>query len=136
MRRLALALVLSLSTPATAQEKVLERSAKGPPDTDIRVGLYVNIQPDCTSGPLPTIRLVSPPEHGKVTVKRGKVNAVNATNYKQCLSLQVPAFVAVYRSAVGFAGTDALTLEIRFPSGRTESHKITVTIAGSGPERI
>jgi hypothetical protein len=45
------------------------------------------VKPNCTSGPLPTIRLIGPPEHGKVSVK--KVN-VNATNYKQCLALEVP----------------------------------------------
>jgi hypothetical protein len=28
------------------------------------VGVYVNVRPDCTSGPLPSIQLTSPPENG------------------------------------------------------------------------
>jgi hypothetical protein len=40
---------------------------------DVRVGVYVNVQDDCTSGPLPTIRLSTPAAHGRVTVKKAKV---------------------------------------------------------------
>ena len=69
-----------------------------------------------------------PPGHGNVSVK--KVN-VNATNYKQCLALEVPGYIAFYRAASGFAGTDVVTLEVRFPGGRTELQKITVTVTGA-----
>ena len=81
------------------------------PNTDIRVR-YVNVRPDCTSGPLPSIQLTSPPENGKVTVKKAKVTA---TNYKHCLALEVPAFVAFYRSRADFVGVDVLTLEVKLP---------------------
>lgn len=90
----------------------------------------MNVKPDCTSGPLPTIRLIAQSAHGKVSVKKGNVNA---TNYKQCLALEVPGYVAFYRSAPGFSGTDVLTLEIKFPGGRTQVQKITVTV--TGPDR-
>ncbi len=115
---------------AFAQATTVERAAKGRPDQDIQVGAYINVQADCTSGPLPTIRLALPPAHGKVTVKRGKANA---TNYKQCLALEVPAYVAFYRSAPSFNGTDAMTLEVKYPGGRSEIQKITVTIGTGEP---
>ena len=76
--------VVGCITPASAQVQNVNRTASGQPDTDIRVGVYVNVRPDCTSGPLPSIQLTSPPENGKVTVKKAKVTA---TNYKQCLAL-------------------------------------------------
>jgi hypothetical protein len=85
---------------------ICDRSEK-----DIQIALYVNVQQDCTSGPLPSIRLVRPPAHGKITVKKA---SVNATNYKQCLALQVPGFVAFYHSAPGYVGTDNVTLEVKF----------------------
>jgi hypothetical protein len=66
--------------------RAIKRNERGPPNTDIRVGVYVNVRPDCTSGPLPSIQLTSPPENGKVTVKKARVTA---TNYKQCLALEV-----------------------------------------------
>lgn len=44
---------------------------------NIQVGLYTNVRPNCTSGPLPTIRLVNPPANGTLTIRRGKANATN-----------------------------------------------------------
>ena len=119
---------LSLGAMAMAQSAAVEHQVKGPADKEIQIGAYINIKPDCTSGPLPTIRLVRSPEHGKVSVKKV---SVNATNYKQCLALETSGFVAFYRSVPGFAGTDLVILEVRFPGGRIELQKITVTVAGT-----
>ncbi len=114
------------------QIRTVERTTKGQPEKDIQVGLYVNVQPDCSSGPLPSIRLVRPPAHGKITVKKA---SVNATNYKQCLALQVPGFVAFYHSMPGYIGTDTVTLEIKFPAGRTEVQVITVELVSTVPAK-
>ena len=123
-------LVIVLASCAVAHAQAVERNAKGPANKDIRVGLYVNVQPDCTSGPLPTIRLATAPQNGKVTVKQGRVKA---TNYKQCLALEVPAYIALYRSAAGFSGSDTLELEVKYPNGRSEIQKITVQVTPETP---
>jgi len=72
------AAVVACTTSASAQEQTVSRVASGAPNTDIRVGVYVNVRPDCTSGPLPSIQLTSPPENGKVTVKKAKVTATSS----------------------------------------------------------
>lgn len=122
------ALLISTSV-AAAQSRTVERTARGPSAKDIRVGVYLNVQPDCRSGTLPAIRLLAPPANGTVNVKRGKITA---TNYKQCMALEVPGFIALYRSKADFVGTDTLTLEVKYPHGRTEVQKITVKVGGSG----
>jgi hypothetical protein len=126
------ALIIACITSAWAQLQSVNRTASGQPDTDIRVGVYVNVRPDCTSGPLPSIQLTSPPENGKVTVKKAKVTA---TNYKQCLALEVPAFVALYRSRADFVGVDTLTLEVKFPDGKTVVQRISITVGSGAPGR-
>src|SRR4051812_27518030 len=88
-------LVLFASCTA-AYAQVVERTAKGPANKDIRIGLYINLNRASTSAPLPTIRLAPAPKNEKVSVKRGRVKA---TNNKQCLALEVPAYIALYRSA-------------------------------------
>ena len=98
------------------------------PGHDLRVGIYTSIRPDCTSGPLPAIRLVSAPTHGAVSVKRGMLKA---TNFKQCLATEVPAFVAFYRAAPDFSGGDAFELEISFAGGRKEIQHFRVTVSAS-----
>jgi hypothetical protein len=124
--------VVASTIAASAQVQSVSRVASGQPNTDIRVGVYVNVRPDCTSGPLPSIQLTSPPENGKVTVKKARVTA---TNYKQCLALEVPAFVALYRSHADFVGVDVLTLEVKFPDGKTQVERISVTVGTGSPGR-
>ena len=128
----AAAILFAASSPfALAQnETTVERSAKGLPAKDIQVGIYLNVLPDCTSGTLPAIRLLTPPANGTVNIKRGKVSA---TNYKQCLALEVPGFIAFYKSKPDFTGVDTVTIEVKYPAGRTEIQRISVTIGDGKP---
>jgi hypothetical protein len=121
----AASLCLSVLT-AHAQGNVVEREVKAAPERESRVGVYVDIRPDCTSGPLPAIRLLVSPEHGLVTVKRA---LLKATNIKQCLATEVPALVALYRSAKGFSGADQFALEISWPQGRKQVEHFHVNVA-------
>ena len=134
LRRLAIAAaVVSVSSAAFGQAPTIQaptqapvaRAARGEPGKDIRVGVFVNVKPDCSSGPLPTIRLVDKPANGAVTVKSAKINA---KNYKQCLALEVPGYVAFYKSEPTFNGTDTFSIEIRYPEGRIETQKLSVTV--------
>jgi len=131
----ACACCLALAGVATAQTdgtrtRTIQRAVKGPADKDIQIGIFMNVKADCQAGPLPSIRLAEPPAHGKVVVKRANVSA---TNYKQCLALQAPAYVAFYHSAANFVGEDYFTLEVNFPGGPTEVQKFTATIGLSQP---
>jgi hypothetical protein len=128
-RSTAALLLLVANFCAEAYAQTVERTAQGESGKDIQVGTYVNIRPDCTSGPLPTIRLTGSPAHGKITVKKA---TLNATNYKQCLALTVPAYVAFYRADKDFLGTDTVTLDVKYPEGKQETQHITVTIRSPG----
>ena len=130
-----LAILAGSIATAAAQapvETTVERSIKALPNRDTQIGVYLNVLPDCTSGPLPTIRLASPPAAGKVVVKAVKAKA---TNYKACLALEVPAYVAFYKSPPEFLGDDVLTIEVKYAGGRTEIQKITVKVNGPGAQQ-
>ena len=62
------------SAPQAPTERTVEHSVtrcqKDPP-----IGVYLNVLPDCTSGPLPTT--VVNPRTGKVVVKTAKAKATN-----------------------------------------------------------
>ncbi len=111
---------------ADAQTDRLEREVKAAAGHDVRVGIYTNIRPDCTSGPLPAIRLVAAPAHGAVSIKRG---TLKATNLKQCLGIEVPAFVAFYRAAGDFNGGDEFELEIGFAGSRKRLQHFRVEVS-------
>jgi hypothetical protein len=112
---------------ARAQSGVVERTIKASSGQIVRVGVYTSIRPDCTSGPLPAIRLARAPAHGVVSVKRAMLKA---TNVKQCLAIDVPAFVAFYRAAPNYSGADEFELEVTFSGGRKEMQDFRVSVAG------
>jgi hypothetical protein len=116
------------AAPGKAATPMVERAAKGLTAKPIRVGVYLNARPDCTSGSLPGLRLVSPPTNGVITIKRGKVTA---TNYRQCLALEVPGFVAFYQSKPNFVGADIAIIEVKYPQGRTELQRITIEVSAA-----
>ena len=110
---------------APAPDSVVERKVKGQTGRDLRIGAYFNIKPDCTAGPLPTLRLKEPPANGKVTVRQMQVRT---TNIRQCLAAEVPAFVAFYRSSPGFTGQDTALIEIVSASGKVLLHRFIMTV--------
>ena len=127
-RWLAAAACVCLSAlVAHAEADTVERQVKAAPGRDVRVGIYTTIRPDCTSGPLPAIRLAAAPAHGAVTVKRA---TLKATNFKQCLATEVPAFVAFYRAAGDFSGNDEFALEIVLSGGRKQLQHFRVNVSG------
>jgi hypothetical protein len=131
LSRLAFAAAMTLCVgtfAAHAQDDVVERQLKAAPGRDVRAGVFTDIRPDCTSGPLPAIRLATPPAHGSVTVKRG---TLKATNIKQCLALEVPAFVAFYRASADYSGADDFELEIGLPNGHKRRERVHVTVTKS-----
>ena len=64
-----------------------------------------------------------------------KTAKMKATNYKSCLALEVPAYVAYYKSPPEFLGDDVLTIEVKYAGGRTEIQKITVNVVGAGAQQ-
>ena len=124
----ALLLAGALAAYAQDQDNVIERQLKAAPGRDVRAGVFTDIRPDCTSGPLPAIRLATPPAHGNVTVKRG---TLKATNIKQCLAIEVPAFVAFYRASAEYSGADDFELEIALPNGHKRRERVHVTVTKS-----
>jgi hypothetical protein len=121
--------LLGLPAAALGQASTIERQYKTKPETNINVGIFSSIHKDCTAAPLPVIRLIIPPAHGKVTVKQGRLRA---TNLKQCLGADLPAFVAIYRSAGDFLGQDVFTLEVIGSGGKAQFQRITVTVMKPG----
>lgn len=126
---LAVAVLLCMSVPgANAQGEAVERQVRVAPGHDVRVGIYTNIRSDCTSGPLPAIRLAAPPAHGAVSVKRG---TLKATNFKQCLGIEAPAFIAYYRAAGDFSGADQFELEVGLAGGHKQLQRFHVTVSSN-----
>ena len=64
IRRFWLTAAMLLFASGAGAQDTVERNVRAAPGKDARVAVYTDIKPDCTSGPLPTIKLASPPAHG------------------------------------------------------------------------
>jgi hypothetical protein len=92
---LACALVLSPSA-ALAQTNSAHRSADVVAGKSHRLGVYGNVQKDCTSGPLPTVRVLTPPRHGELNVRSGKLKAGRIS---RCPKLEATAQGIFYKAS-------------------------------------
>jgi hypothetical protein len=115
------------------QEEPAEREVKAQAGRQVRVGTYFSLKRDCTPGQLPAIRLVEKPANGAVVVRSAKVRA---TNVRQCLAVEVPAYVAFYRSKPDFSGTDTFLIELKAADGQVRHQRIRVVVQSSGAQRI
>ena len=127
IRRFWLTAAMLLFASGAGAQDTVERNVAAP-GKDARVAVYSDIKPDCTSGPLPAIKLASPPAHGAVTIKRG---TLKVTNYKQCLATEVPVYVAFYRARDAFNGADEFVLEISMVGGRKQLQHFRVNVSAN-----
>jgi uncharacterized membrane protein len=127
-RWLAAGTLLCSASAVYSQDNFIDREIKAAPGREVCVGIYSSIRPDCTAGPLPAIRLAVAPEHGTVTVRRAMLKA---TNVKQCLAVEVPAFVAFYRASQDFKSDDRFELEVSFAAGRKQLQHFHVSISNA-----
>jgi hypothetical protein len=121
---LACALVLSASA-ALAQANSTHRSAEVASGKRHRLGVYGNVQNDCTSGQLPTVRVVTPPKHGELSVRSGKLKAGRIS---RCPKLEATAQGIFYKASPSYKGADEVSYEVKSASGKVESHTVRITV--------
>lgn len=126
---LACALVLS-AFAVVAQTNSAHRSADVVAGKPHRLGVYGNVQKDCTSGPLPTVRVVTPPRHGELNVRSGKLKVGRIS---RCPKLEATAQGIFYKANPTYKGADEVSYEVRSASGKVESHTVRITVKDAPP---
>ena len=121
---LACVLVL-VGTAALAQTNSAHRSAEAVAGKPHRLGTYGNVQKDCTSGPLPTVRVLTPPKHGELNVRSGHLKAGRIT---RCPNLRATAQGIFYQASPRYSGTDEVSYEVKAASGKVETHTVRITV--------
>ncbi len=110
---------------ALAQSNSAFRSAEVVAGKSERLGVYGNVQKDCTSGPLPTVRVVTPPKNGELNVRSGTLKTGRIT---RCPKLAPKAQGIFYKANPTFKGTDEVAYEVKSASGKVESHTVRITV--------
>jgi hypothetical protein len=122
----SLACVVFLAgTAALAQTNSAHRSAEAVAGKSLRLGTYGNVQKDCTSGPLPTVRVLTPPKHGELNVRSGNLKAGRIT---RCPNLRATAQGIFYQASPKYSGTDEISYEVKSASGKVDTHTVRITV--------
>jgi hypothetical protein len=127
----AIGCALALSgTAALAQTNSAHRSTDVVAGKSHRLGVYGNVQKDCTSGPLPTVQVVTPPKHGELNVRSGKLKAGRIT---RCPKLEATAQGIFYKPNPAYKGADEISYEVKSASGKVENHTVRITVKEATP---
>jgi hypothetical protein len=128
MKSVATIIFAAVVACASASAQEVSINVKGRSGQDIRVGVFTNIRSDCTVGPPPTIRLVTPPVNGAVRVARGTITITNA---RGCLAVEAPGYIAFYKSKPNFSGQDRMALEVLIRDGRPQIRQYIISVGGA-----
>ena len=97
----------------------------------VRVHGYTYVHPDCTVGDVPTVRILEPPQHGKVWLAPGATYPVNVGDLQTreaCRTHRVAALILRYRAAAGYVGQDSVKTEVFWENGASRQDDFSITV--------
>jgi len=141
----SLALAFSLNPSAAAAQDSKKPAAKADiarpiPETDfnrdafsgneIRLATMNSVNADCTSGPVPVLRIVTAPQNGEQRLEEITipVDRKEGAPRASCNGKPVQAIGVFYKSKADFTGKDNIVIDVDFKTGvvRRFNYKITV----------
>ena len=138
-----LALACLAGSCATVKPEADSRPADAPQHRPALAGtprvlsFWYYVDPDCTSPGAPKMRIVSPPAHGKLRVIEAEgFPSFPEDNVRfECNKKRVTGTYVTYTAPSGFAGDDAVTLDVLYDNGTTRRSQYALQVFAR-PERI
>lgn len=98
--------------------------------TEIRIAAMNNTRADCSSGPVPDVRVLTKPENGDLRMEeiRHVVDRPAKNARAHCNGKQVDANGIFYRSRLEFTGRDSVLLEVDFKNGSVRQFFYDITV--------
>jgi hypothetical protein len=91
----------------------------------VQLGYYASAHKNCTAAEAPTVRVLTPPQHGTLSIRK----AVLSTNkVAGCPGLKTPTQVAFYQAGEGYVGPDKVSFEVTAENGEVATYEITITV--------
>ena len=122
---LGIGLLFSAGAPAWGQEKVF-RTVEATPGKQIRLALVGNVSKECTPGPKPVVKVITPPKNGDLAVRSGKTKPGSLA---RCPNLEVPAEGVFYTANPKFGGTDEVVYGVTRSDGRNQLVTIRIVVS-------
>jgi hypothetical protein len=126
-------LLLSLAAwPASAQEqpRPVEISRIVAAEVKSRIQFLVSLQGDCSSSGRTTVRVLEPPQHGKLTIEYGQATSgyPKDSQLYNCNTRKSDGVLIFYESHPEYLGPDSVTLYAIFPSGNASKYHHSIDV--------
>jgi hypothetical protein len=123
----AAVLAAAFAGTAHAQQLSAVSMLSGNETTILRPNL---INPDCTSGQLPDVRVVNAPQNGTLRFEKPTIaiNAPAGTPRAKCNGKEVDAIGVIYKSNDGFVGVDRMVIKADFHNGNVREMVVLVDV--------
>lgn len=136
IRPLLAALIVALlsgavAAPAQAQNTI-SRSVTVPAGKSVRLAIAPNLKRDCSAGPMPEVKVTSPPKNGSLITRSGKLTT--PAKYR-CPSKEANVQGVFYQPNARFTGADEVAFEIKTTDGATDAFTIKITVGGAAPAK-
>ncbi|MDI1346065.1 MAG: hypothetical protein PSV22_18465 [Pseudolabrys sp.] len=141
---LAAAVLALTSTTGAAQEKKKPATkadiSKARSDTtfnreifsgsESRIAAMNNVNIDCTSGPVPSLRIVTPPKNGQHRLEEIAylVDRPAGNSRANCNGKPVTAVGVFYKSNADYVGQDNIVIDVDFKSGTVRRYNFKITV--------
>lgn len=114
--------------PKSLPETHLERSVLTKNEARVAAFNYVNV--DCSSGPLPDVRIVTAPKNGSYRLEETSIpiNRSPGNNRAACNGKPVHALAVYYRSNDAFAGVDEMVVDADFHDGNVRRYIYAIAV--------
>jgi hypothetical protein len=114
-------------SPKPAPSEFSRAAAAGHP---VRIGILVNIDPDCSSSPFASVRMVEEPKHGEATLKEDTAftNFAKENPRFECNKQKSNVTAVFYRGEDGYTGKDAVTVEVVYSDGHESSIRYSIDV--------
>ena len=117
---------------ATVERKLKETRIKKEvfSGTEFRVAAMNFVNADCSSGPIPDVRIVAQPTNGELRTEqiRHIVDRPPDNVRHHCNGKEVDALGLFYKSRDGFTGRDQITVDVDYKSGRVERYLYDIVV--------
>ena len=97
-------------------------------ETRLAAPNYLNT--DCSSGPLPDLRVISAPKNGTYRTEEASIAAERPANDSRaaCIGKPVNAVAVYYKPKDEFAGNDAMVIDVDFKNGTVRRYVYAITV--------
>jgi hypothetical protein len=97
---------------------------------EVRIGRLYTVLADCSSGPRPDTRVVTPPANGTVRVEAAQLPAdVSAGSLRaHCSGKLIDGTRVTYKSNDGFIGEDKVTIDVDYKTGTVRRLNWTIDV--------